>query len=78
VSRAVALLESLGFRVVASTAVLHCPRALAIAALNLTRYLPGGVWPDRLARGLTWFERLERWPTRHYTGYYVAVAAEPR
>ena len=78
VSRAAALLDSLGFRVVGSTAVLHCPRALAIAALNLTRHLPGAVWPERLARGLMWFERLERWPTRQYTGYYVALAAEPR
>jgi SAM-dependent methyltransferase len=78
--KARALVESLGYRVVGSTAVLHCPRALAIAALRLSRSLRGTAWPHRLTRGLLWFERLERWPTRHRTGYYVALAAdvEPR
>ena len=78
--QAAAMLESLGFRVIESTAVLHCPRALAIAALKGTRSLGGAAWQQRLARGLMWFEGLERWPSRHHTGYYVALAAdvEPR
>ncbi len=72
----VALVESTGFRVTDSTAVLHCPRALAIAALKMSRALPGEGWPARLSRTLMWFERFERCPTRQYTGYYVALAAD--
>lgn len=68
-------LEALGLRVTHVTAVAHVPRApaiwLAAAAGRLAR-------PERaagLARAFARFESLESWPTRYWTGYYVALAA---
>jgi SAM-dependent methyltransferase/GNAT superfamily N-acetyltransferase len=68
-------LEALGLTVTEVAAVAHAPRAPAIwlAAIG-----------DRLGRpalsvgigNLLWrFESLARWPTRFWTGYYVALAA---
>jgi len=70
-----ARIEALGLRVTEVTAVAHVPRApaiwLAAAAGRLAR-------PERaagLARTFARFESLESWPTRYWTGYYVALAA---
>lgn len=68
-------LKQAGFEVLETTAILHCPRVLAVA---LARYLNRRVgkqtqrWFLRFVLG---FERLERWPTRYLTGYFVAVRA---
>jgi O-antigen/teichoic acid export membrane protein/SAM-dependent methyltransferase len=71
-----ALVESIGFEVVETTAVLHCPRALAVGGLGAAGHLASPRWQRRLAESLMWFERLERWPSRQRTGYYVALAAD--
>ena len=69
-------LESVGLRVVEVTAILHCPRAVMIAGLGAARHLLGARWQQRLSGALMAFERLERWPSRNRTGYYIAVAAD--
>ena len=64
-----------GLQVEEVTAVLHCPRALAVAC---TRWLERHAAPRTQDRFLAWlsaFERLERLPTRYFTGYFVAVRA---
>ncbi|MEX0805586.1 MAG: class I SAM-dependent methyltransferase [Candidatus Binatia bacterium] len=71
-------LKQAGFDVLETTAILHCPRVMAVA---LARYLNGRV--DRrtqrsFLRFILGFERLERWPTRYLTGYFVAVRAAKR
>ena len=71
------LLEQLGFRVIHATAIVHCPRALAVHVLRL---LDGAAlstaWQERCLRALERFEVAERWPTRFQTGHFVAVLAE--
>ena len=69
-----ALAES-GFAVARFGAVLHCPRAPAVA---LARILETRASPPNRARYLRFlrgFEKLSTWPTRFVTGYYVAVRA---
>jgi SAM-dependent methyltransferase len=69
-------LEALGLTVTDVTAVAHVPRAPAIW---IVRWL-GARWGTRLGlkfqRMLWAWEALERWPTRYWTGYYVALRAE--
>jgi SAM-dependent methyltransferase len=70
------VLEATGFDVLDATAVLHCPRVLAIP---LARVTADPRVPQRmqaaLLRALTSCERAERWPTRFVTGHFVAALA---
>jgi SAM-dependent methyltransferase len=68
-------LESSGFRVCGSTAIVHSPRILAILAERLLDGRGGRRIRPCLQRLLWIFERLEGLPTRYVTGYYVAVRA---
>jgi len=69
------VLRKSGFRVLERTAVMHCPRVLAV---------PLASWLERAGRprakallqtGLLMMERLERLPTRYLTGHFVAARA---
>jgi SAM-dependent methyltransferase len=68
------LLASAGFDVLETTAVMHCPRAPAVALAG---------WVDRrgprarrrFLGGLHVCERLGDWPSRYLTGYFVAWLA---
>lgn len=65
-----------GLEIVDTTAVLHCPRVLCVAA---TEWLSGPRWSAHgggLLRFLGTFETLETWPTRCLTGHFVAVLAQ--
>jgi SAM-dependent methyltransferase len=69
------MLTAGGFGVRAMTAILHCPRAIAVAwAARLSERDDGRTWPWFL-RWLKRWERLELWPTRYVTGYFVAWMA---
>ena len=58
-----------------ATAVLHCPRAPAMALAGpAERRNPS--WREAFLQGLLTWERLERWPTRLITGYHIALRAE--
>ena len=67
-----------GLDVVETTAVMHCPRAIAVALTGtLERLSRSG--QEAFLRHLQAWERLESWPTRWLTGHYVAVhAVAPR
>jgi SAM-dependent methyltransferase len=71
-------LESLGFRVTHVAAVAHAPRAPAVWLAALIDRHRRGLTPARLERLLWSFEALGRWPTRHFTGYYLALRAVRR
>jgi SAM-dependent methyltransferase len=71
------VLERIGFHVVEVTAILHCPRVLAVPLARLAD-AAGARWPPRLLRMLARFERAEHWPTRFRTGHFVAVLSEKR
>ena len=70
--------QTAGFDVVETTAVMHCPRVIAVAASRpVSRLSPA--WRGSYLRHLQAWERLEHWPTRWLTGHYVAVhATKPR
>jgi SAM-dependent methyltransferase len=72
---ATTVLERVGFRVIEVTAILHCPRVLAVPLARLAD-MAGPSWPPGLLRALASFERAERWPSRFRTGHFVAVLAE--
>jgi SAM-dependent methyltransferase len=70
--------QAAGFDVIETTAVMHCPRAIAVAMAGTLERLSRS-WQEAFLRHLQAWERLERWPTRWLTGYYVAVhAVAPR
>jgi SAM-dependent methyltransferase len=72
------LLAETGFAVEETTAVLHCPRAAAVAGASLVERRAGERGGERYLRFLERFERLERAPTRSLTGYFVAARAKRR
>jgi len=75
--RARELLEGAGFETLEVTALLHCPRVLAVPVCRLVDTL--GPRPRAWFLGfLGAFERLERWPTRFRTGHFVALRVARR
>lgn len=69
------MLRAAGFEVMETVALLHCPRAPAIA---LARHAERRSSPDageRFLRAASRWERLAGWPTRFLTGYFVGVRA---
>ena len=70
--------QAAGFDVVEMTAVMHCPRAIAVALAGTLERLSRSR-QEGFLRHLQAWERLERWATRWLTGHYVAVhAVAPR
>lgn len=67
-----------GLDVVETTAVMHCPRAIAVAMSGPAGRMRRSWWEAFIRQCQAW-ERLESWPTRWLTGHYVAVhAVAPR
>jgi SAM-dependent methyltransferase len=75
-------LSKRNFRVLGSTAIMHCARMPAVllsALLDATGAGRAAEWSRRrFLEILRLFEYLENWPTRYTTGYFVAVLAEKR
>lgn len=71
-------LEAAGLEVITTTAILHNPRLVAVAAVTLTRRL-GWRWLTRLVhRTLEGAQRFERTRWRYRMGSFVAALATPR
>ena len=68
--------ERAGLKPVEATAVLHCPRVLAVPACSIAERRNPSHPHERLLRSLLGWERLERLPTRTLTGHFVAIRAE--
>ena len=71
-------LVSEGFEILESTAIMHCPRVVAVAAAARLDRNPGGQRNEKFLQHLLAWERLESLPTRYGTGHFVAVAATRR
>lgn len=72
------LLQEAGFEVRDVTAVLHCPRMIAVLA---AKFLCSRAKPPVQQHFLSWlqkFEGMSRWPTRYLTGCFIAARAEKR
>lgn len=67
-------LHDAGLEVLDESAILHCPRAIAIATARLLSR-SGPRMKSRFFRTLVWFECLEQWRTSYRTGYFIAVHA---
>jgi SAM-dependent methyltransferase len=69
------ILSEEGFRVAETTAVMHCPRALAVLGARGVEHRGGPDMQRRYRLLLRGFESLERLPSRNLTGYFVAARA---
>lgn len=72
------LLERCGFTVRTQSAVVHCPRLLAVLAGRLVDRHGGPVVRRRYTQVCTAFESLAALPTRYLTGHFVAALAVKR
>lgn len=75
VRRLRAALASIGFEVESTSAVVHVPRVIAVAASGWIERRGSENLARRWLRLLMGFERLEGWPTRFLTGHFVAISA---
>jgi SAM-dependent methyltransferase len=68
------ILRKCGLEILQSTAILHCPRVLAVWR---ARRVNGRGPPDRerFLAGLARWERLEQWPSRFLSGHFTAILA---
>lgn len=71
-------LKQVGFDIIKTAAVMHCPRVLAVALACLLERYAAPETQRRFLRALMAFEVLSRWPTRFLTGYFIAVRAISR
>ena len=63
-----------GLMVLEMTAILHCPRVLAVA-LSVPVGRCSGSWQEKFIRMLMACERLKQWPTRYFSGHFIAIHA---
>jgi ubiquinone/menaquinone biosynthesis C-methylase UbiE len=71
-------LRQAGLEVLEATAIMHCPRVLAVAAAEWMERRCSPQGKERFLRLLGAFERLGGFWTRYATGYFVALkAAKP-
>ncbi len=69
------LLRAVGFDVLETTSLLHCPRVWAIATARRLQRRGNAAQARRFLERLERWERLARLPTRYLTGYFVGVHA---
>jgi SAM-dependent methyltransferase len=72
------LLQQTGFHICETSAIMHCPRVLAVLTARLLTSYAGTKTQRRFLQWLLSFERLSCWPTRFLTGHFVAVRALKR
>lgn len=64
-----------GFQMESMGAILHCPRVLAVVLSRQLQRYGSARAQRRFLAGVEWFERLQRWPTKYLSGYFLAVSA---
>jgi SAM-dependent methyltransferase len=72
------ILEQVGFEVIEVSAIMHCPRVLAVAMANILEKFATDKIQKKFLHLLLAFEHLSKWPTRFLTGYFVAAKALKR
>ncbi len=69
------LLQKAGFEVEGMTAILHCPRLLAVPLANRLSQSRQEASGRGLLKCLAGFESLENFPTRYLSGHFLAAVA---
>jgi hypothetical protein len=64
--------------VIRQTAIVHCPRVLAVLAGNLLDRVGSAQAKRRYTRLIARFEGLAKLPTRYASGHFVAALAVKR
>jgi len=72
------ILNQLGFDILSTTAIMHCPRVLAVILSRLLEKTASQGTVRRFLNILRLFERLAYCPTRYLTGYFIAITAMKR
>lgn len=73
-----AALHTAGFEITATRAIMHCPRALAVAVLSLLDKLGASNMAEWVKKACLFCERLEHLGSAYRTGYYVTAVAIKR
>ncbi len=71
--RLTCLLKDLGFKLHETDVILHCPRILAVWLAGWMEKHASGETQRKFLSLLMRFEKLSKLPTRHLTGYFIAV-----
>jgi SAM-dependent methyltransferase len=69
-------LQQAGFETLESRAIMHCPRAVAVARAGAVQKSGDADAQNGFLDRLLRWERLGQWPSRWFTGYFVAVRAK--
>jgi SAM-dependent methyltransferase len=69
------ILTAVGFEIADESVIMHSPRVVAVKVENLIGRGAGFRTRRAFLGVLLRFESLSRWPTRHMTGYFIAVRA---
>lgn len=69
-------LQQAGFETLESSAVMHCPRVVSVARAAAVQKSGDADAQNRFLRRLQGWERLGQWPSRYFTGYFVAIRAK--
>ncbi|MFH1153276.1 MAG: methyltransferase domain-containing protein [Pseudomonadota bacterium] len=72
------LLSAMGFEVDDMMTIMHCPRAIAVALSRIIQNHAPALSRERFLVRMMGFERIASWPTRFFTGYFIAVRAFKR
>ena len=72
------MVREAGFDVLETTALLHCPRVLAVAAARRRQRRGDAAAGTRFVARLLRWEALARLPTRFLTGYFIGIHARKR
>ena len=76
--RLIQSLQQVGFEVVETSAIMHCPRILAVLLSSMLERYANAPVQRAFLHFLLIFERLQFTPLRFLTGYFVAVKAVKR
>ena len=68
-------LERTGFRVMDTSAIMHCPRVLVVPVANMLQRHGHAQVQKRFLSLLLHLEKLGTWPSRFFTGHFVAARA---
>jgi SAM-dependent methyltransferase len=71
-------LQQTGFQIDETSAILHCPRVIAVLTARVLQRYAGTKMQKHFLQLLLSLERLSCWPTRFLTGYFIAVRALKR